>query len=750
MIVIGKRMCAVRMAAVVAACMILVPAELVAQASKAAEPSAYTAGLERLAAGDTVSALERFREATRASPDFGPAYLRLGALLSARAGEREREFHERQEAERMLRQALRLMGDHPEVLLEYGLLLRKQQIRTDAKRVLDRAWRAAERRGEELTPEQRARMHFELGKVYETWWTDWQNLVQIPPAIEGALHCGEMDGPEPHHVASVLCPRAWAEQAEHVVPLADQKSEERERMLHHFRLALEADPGHVDAAVHLLGHLADAESWDEYERVARQLTLAAPEDARAHLFLGLGLHETGRGAGADSAFRTALTLLPPEERRVFQDVTPLLPRRVQERVAAMDSAARADAADLFFASADPLHLTAYEERRLEHYARLAWAELKFSEPASGHRGWETERGQLWVRYGAPWKWYQCCYGTTQLRDSTLGQVPLRYVYWSYGPYGPVFVFSRQLSYRRAQLVEVAKNAADQLADVAPQIYRPRTITSVHEIPHQIARFRGSEPDLTKVEIYAAPPLDSLEVRPGMRLAAGIFLFDGVYRELWNQRHEVNVGDRPVALTYRVELPAGEFRYGLEARASGPDSVARPAARSRAELAVEPFAEGRLSISDVLLADGLGTRGIEPQTRDDLFLVASRTLRFEQGAPIHLYFEVYGLTVDADSMGAYRAELAVEDSTRRNVVQRLARGATELFRRRGEDPRVSWERVTPVRGGTAMDYLTVELPSLDPGEYVVRVRVTEPASGQTVETRRTFTVTAVEPPDERRR
>src|SRR5690606_20063415 len=170
MVWIGTWRRAVRFAVVAAALATAWPGALGAQGGQASEPAAYSEGMELLSAGDTLAAIDRFREATRVSPDFGPAYLRLGALLSARAGEREREFQERQEAERALRQALRLMGDHPEVLLEYGLLLRKQQIHTDAKRVLDRAWQAAERRGKELTPDERARMHFALGKVYETWW----------------------------------------------------------------------------------------------------------------------------------------------------------------------------------------------------------------------------------------------------------------------------------------------------------------------------------------------------------------------------------------------------------------------------------------------------------------------------------------------------------------------------------------------------------------------------------------------------
>ena len=392
-------------------------------------PPAYAAALERLAAGDTAAALDRLREAIRAAPDFGPAYLRLGAVLSARAGEVERDFAGRLEAKQALERAVALLGEDPEALLEYGLLLRRQQIRTDARRVLERAWRAAERRGVELPAAERARLHLELGKIYESWWEDWQDLVSVPPAAQGGLSCAETGGqPVSARAGAVACPAAWAEQARGVVPLADLKSEERARMLAQFRAALEADSMQLEAAARLLGHLADAGAWAEYERLARRLVALLPEDPRPHLFLGLGLHETARDVAADSAFRRALALLPAAERAVFQDIAGLLPRAVGQRYAALDSAGRAEAERVFFASRDPLFLTEAEERRLEHYARLAWAELKFAAPASGLRGWESDRGRIWVRYGRPALQYQCCYGDTA-----------RYVYWWYGPRGPVFV-----------------------------------------------------------------------------------------------------------------------------------------------------------------------------------------------------------------------------------------------------------------------------------------------------------------------
>lgn len=168
------------------------PATAFARAQRGGnEPPAYTAALAKLAAGDTLGALADLREAIKARPDFGPAHLRLGALLSAHAGEASANYQERIEAEKALARATQLMPNDPVALLEYGLLLRRQQIKTDAKRVLDRAWAAAERSGAALSPEDRARLHFELGKVYEAWWEDWHNLVQIPPAVRQMMTCPE-------------------------------------------------------------------------------------------------------------------------------------------------------------------------------------------------------------------------------------------------------------------------------------------------------------------------------------------------------------------------------------------------------------------------------------------------------------------------------------------------------------------------------------------------------------------------------
>lgn len=706
-----------------------------ARAQDAPAADTYDQALAYLEAGDTTAAIVWLRSVVKERRDHGPAHLRLGALLSARASEVERDFQQRAEAEKMLERAFRLMGDDPEVLLEYGLLMRKKQVRVDAKRILDRAWAAAEKRGESLTARDRARLHYELGRIYEAWWEDWQGLVMIPATAPG-IACWRVptdEYPPPRPELAVICPERWWDEYEHLPPLADLKSEERERMVAHYLMAAEADPSHVDAAVAALGHLADAEDWRRYDELAHHLVRNAPDEPRAHLFLGLGLHRRGRVGEAARAFGRALELLPSEERRAFESPERILTKDLRARYQESDSSIREAISRVVFTGKDPLFLTEGNERLMEHYSRLAWAELKFAAPASGLRGWSSDRGEIWVRYGEPERSYMCCYG-----DGT------RTIYWSYGREGPLFTFKRQLTYRRARFTESANALADDMEATAPERYRPTTVTALHALPHQVARFRGSGERLTRVEIYAAPPADSLFAAPGARLETGIFTFLDDYTPVWNRRAGAEVTEQGVALTYRFELPPGRYRYGLEARLAGPDSIPRPAARERAPLEADGYPPGRLALSDLLLAaDTVRPRLQTPTRREDLVIAPLRGTTVAAGEAIHLYFEVYGLSADSAGFGSYRAELAVEDSTERNVAERLLRAGRELLGRGAPDTRVSWERQTVVVDDLVPEYLSVEVPTLDEGDYVVRVRLTDLATGNTTERLRRLRVPARE-------
>jgi GWxTD domain-containing protein len=708
--------------------LLLLPSLLAAQQPP---PAAYDSALARLAAADTAAAIAQLRRAIRVAPRYGPAYLRLGSILSERSTSAYGFQPQRAEAERLLHRAVQLMDGDPVAMLEVGLLLRKQGVSTDARRVVERAERAAQRRGVELPPELRARLHYRLALMYERFWEDVDHLIAYLPL--GPFGCARNYGQAQGDAATVFaimasaCPEDVHEALRQTAFIADETAAEYGLMLDHFYAALRADTAHTDAALHLLGHQAQRGDWLAFDALVAHMLTVRPDDARVLLFVALGLHERGLVSRADSVFRRAIALLPQAERAVFEDVGLLLPRSVQAHYAALDSTAQRETARRFFAGSDPLLLSAVEERRLEHWARLAWAELKFASPESRLRGWDTERGQTWLRYGRPEVTFQCCFAGLYRTE-----------FWSYGSRGPVFSFRRLRTSRYARHTDASHILANQeLAELGPQHYRPRTVATYYRYPHQVVRLRGSRSDLTRFEIHATPPLDSLWLG-AEGLAAGIFVRDLDHQPLWEQRRTFT-GDDARAQSYAFEVGPGTLQLSIEARAEAPEGQQRPVAMWRDTVTTLDTASGRLALSDLLLADTIAPRVPSPARRADVVVVPSRTLAFPPGHAVHLYFEVYGTTVGADSLASYDVEVTVTDSTGGGLLGAVVRGFVRLIGIGPDETRVRWERAWRPTGDRAVEYLALELARADEGTYVVAVTVRDRITGQVATSVRPFRV-----------
>ena len=701
---------------------------------------------------DTIAAIKQLRERTLREPRNGRAFLELGALLSAHAGEREKNFPERMEAERALERAHLLLGEDPEVLLEQGLLLRRQLLRMPAKRTLLRAAKIADTKAASLPAAERYRLHLALAQIYESWWEDWQDLVDFRENTRSVPVCrnsverqalltqppgqsvgnerveplagepGAMTAAASLSILGVLCPLEFWRYVDQAHPLADHLSDERASMVAHYQRALAAAPGDMTAGTRLLGHIADEGNWTEYDRIARQLLAATRDSARAWLWAGIGWHRQGKLAEAEAAFGRALPLLPPDQRARFEDIERLLPKGSRAKYRAEDENGRADAARILFTGKAPLFLDGTSERRLEHYMRVAWAELKFSDSVTGKHGWDSHPGDLLIRYGLPEKKVQCCYGDF-----------IRRQYWAYAPAGPVFVLLRTTTYRNARASETTLLLANALAATAPELYRPRLLSTVHDIPLQVARFRGATPGSTRVDIYGLAPLTALGVAPGSPVEAGLFLFDSRYHPLSQQHGIAPIGAGVPGLFYTFEAQPGDYLYGIEARAPRRpgDTSQSPAARVRQPLQVTGFPAGALAVSDILLAEHIEAAAAAPRNRSELHLSPRFSTEVKLGEALHIYYEVYGLQADAQSMAAYQVELQVLDQTRRSLL-------TRIFRGNQQQPRSQWQRETPVTGDAAVDFVKVELPSIEPGEYSVSVTVTN-AAGQSATSTRTFTM-----------
>ncbi len=348
-------------------------------------------GLALASGGDTVLAFAELRKAVDAAPKLADAYFHIGRLYTHRASAVETDFRDRLQAEKALLKALRLSPRHPRYLLELGRLRLKQHMTVDAGRLLGRSLAQARKLGD---PEILADVNFNLASLKEMRY-QWMRHRRFRPILRGPP-IDRLDDP-----LDINLRRYTNQILAEYGHIEGSGGEDREQMVEHYRAALRFQPGHLGAATRLMGHLLDEYRFSEYLVLARKLLNAHPERAEPFLYLGLGLHAVGREEEAGKAFDEALTRLPDADREAIENLAPVMRKKQARDYLDLSEDARAGFERRYWQLTDPLFLTDANEKRLEHISRVAYADLRFSAPSAGRRGWETDRGVIYIRYGPP-------------------------------------------------------------------------------------------------------------------------------------------------------------------------------------------------------------------------------------------------------------------------------------------------------------------------------------------------------------
>lgn len=438
-------------------------------------------GLQLAAAADTIAALAALRQAVETAPKLAEAHFQLGRLLAEHSSFIETEFRERLAAESELREALLLDIENPRYLAELGRLFVKQQMRVDGERLLKRALDKAERLGL-ADPRLLAEVHFALGWIQEVRYERQRDRRMVGP-LRGDISASVPPNASPwfiHYVDNYL---------ESAPPIERSGEDARHRMLDHYARALRHDPTYLQAGIRQLAPLLDENRLDDYSEILRTLQTAHPDRPKLDLYDGLRLHVAGRETEAGAAFEQALAGLPESDRQALLGLQPILRREQARNYLTQDDSTRARSEAAFWQLTDPLYITDWNERQLEHMARVAYADLRFAEPSTGRRGWETDRGVIFIRYGPP---------TEIARTSTArGQR----IVWRYGSAGPVFMFDQQPGYFRARFAGDYRWVADETRQLVPAWYdNIVSIAAMSPIPMQVARFRGGSADWIAVEV----------------------------------------------------------------------------------------------------------------------------------------------------------------------------------------------------------------------------------------------------------
>ncbi|MDE3001238.1 MAG: GWxTD domain-containing protein [Gemmatimonadota bacterium] len=372
-----------------------------------------------------------------------------------------------------------------------------------------------------------------------------------------------------------------------------------------------------------------------------------PGNWNAHFFAGLGYQLKGDLERAYRAYVDGLNRMTESARRFMQSVFLVRnPAETEGEPPPSDEEIRN-----FWLGKDPIYLTSVNERLLEQCRRVAYANLRFSDPTLGREGWQTDMGQVYIRYGDPRVRYMD--GPGRGRKDV----------WDYGPFTAIFVPTvtwdswRFVTARRGN----KRLKLEQLVKAVPDLYQHPL---QYDAPCQTAQFRHDNGN-TRIEVYYALPQENVrhtvsgdDGNAGVDARQALFLFDTDWDTV---RHSVSNVERMPRVVYestderfllageRVIIDPGTYFLAAEVEDRGTKRVGT----FRERLRVRSFGPDTLEISDLLMARRIRMRENAPYGREQFALLPNPLQVCRTKGQAWFYFEIYNLSRDDFGATHYR-------------------------------------------------------------------------------------------------
>ncbi len=543
--------------------------------------------------------------------------------------------------------------------------------------------------------------------------------------------------------------------------------QEAERLL---RTAIALDPLLIGAYYHLAGIYFEAARFQEMADLLNDaLTInadrpsetnhdrLAPQPQLFDLYLLLGFTQTRlqQPEKAQQAYERAFAQMPAADRDLFYSLATVLSPDSLRAYLQMKAETRAHMAARFWQARDPLFLTGANERLLEHFSRMAYANLRFSLPLKKIAGWKTDRGQTLIRFGFPRGRVRT---PADLGSTPTGRMTLvaSKEMWDYGDFYILYE-DRAMSQNYAFAWSFdpnrdGKNLFEQQIKRAPERFDFPHGGKRLNLPHVIAQFRapslrndlsteGETSDSTLLEIYYGLPARDLAAASSQNTASffslqrGLFLCDSNWKPILQKQEERRLRfsgapDEILIERWTVRLPSGNFNLALEAR----DQISGHSGAEREAILIEDFSAAGLHLSSILLAKQVTAP--QPELvlykKGEVSVIPSLSREFAPGAPVYVYYEVYNLQRDEAGNTHFRVENTISPAPAKMNV--WAGAVKTLSRWLGADSKpITITSAFETRGATAEEklYHAIELTAAEAGDYRLTIAITDLLSQQRV-------------------
>jgi len=728
----------------------IVAAGTAALAPRAQAQYAHALRLTDNAVNDSLAVVRDLEAAVRANPRDAAAWHRLGMVAWAltewgkTSGSRSVVDHTRmgRQADTSLRLAASLAPEKPEYRLAVGRYLLASgaaMTRSAAFQQFDQAVRDAKRAGAE--PSGIADAAVELGYAH---WRRYDGLVnrrlttapgaairQISEALQPMSGTGNFDnesGADPQLTLKAV--RERIETSTQALPSSVTGDGDYEAAEKLFREAVTTSPQHPRAFRALAMLLAERNRWSELRAATEAQLGLIPWDPYAWMAMGLAAYRLGETKSAAAAFDSAFVFLAPAEAQRLDRLERVMRVADTARLGAANPQQRDATGQLYWLYADPLWSRDGNETRLEFLARVTFAEFRWTVWDLNVRGADTDRGDVYIRYGPPD--IIAAFGSTSAYVSEVSQV------WVYDS-GLLFSFLGSTAFGTARTGVDDKFMVERIADAMPVRWDNLASITVDSLPSVPVRFRGVADSVDLVIASRAPvaAIAASAPTPGKTVRSDWWLLQN--GTIIVERDSVlDAGEG--ARLWSARVGPGTYVSRVEASI---DEGTR-AARSAVPLAIsatgdDAFPTSGFGISDLLLATEVTPRGNGARWRD--FDVSPAVGAFPRGASLGLLWELYDLGAREGS-AQYTFNLIIKRE--RGAAGRIsARVLGAVAGAAGIDTRedqvtIRFDR-SVAHASVIADHLSVALGETPAGTYLLTLEITDKVTNRTVSRTRSLTI-----------
>jgi len=165
---------------------------------------------------------------------------------------------------------------------------------------------------------------------------------------------------------------------------------------------LEVIPNNVEALAGLASLYFYSDNPGRAIPYLKQITNSGNGFKGAHLMLACIYNMTGHKTESRNELSTAIKLMDSDEREIYtySSVVELI-KPVYQINMQYDLKSEIEAMIKRFWKIFNAPGSSSDEREIEHYLRVAYTNFVFGIPSAGLKGWETERGKVYISFGAP-------------------------------------------------------------------------------------------------------------------------------------------------------------------------------------------------------------------------------------------------------------------------------------------------------------------------------------------------------------